>query len=241
MTKRNIGIATFAGIVILVGLLIAYGSNKPTRSAPVVVTSPKERASVGSPPATVANDKGSDSRSLWVRPSAAIAARQYRRQGFAWILRQLGANEALLDRLADGNLPAVLTDLKAQAQKGDPTAINILGEIAYQQCSLGRTADTIASFETSQLLSARSLPPADSQWFDAAVHDDSEFDKQMKAACTQIIDVDQVLSWVENNAKQGDGASLWLLSMTGNNLQVTQQRLRAAAAAGFPEAQFELA
>ena len=38
------------------------------------------------------------------RPSANTASRNDRRSGFAWILRQLGASEELLDRLADGDL-----------------------------------------------------------------------------------------------------------------------------------------
>jgi hypothetical protein len=48
-----------------------------------------------------------------------------RRAGFAQILRQLGASEKLLDRLTDGDVAAVLTELKAQARAGDPPAINM--------------------------------------------------------------------------------------------------------------------
>src|SRR5271154_3087296 len=54
--------------------------------------------------------------SLWVRPTAAMVSRNHRKSGFAWILRQLGATEKQLDRLADGDVAGVITDLKAKAQ-----------------------------------------------------------------------------------------------------------------------------
>jgi len=49
------------------------------------------------------------------------------------------------------------------------------------------------------------------------------------------------MSWVKARADQGDGASLWLLSLSAGNMTEMQQRLRDAAAAGFPQAQFDLA
>ena len=170
-----------------------------------------------------------------------MAARNDRRRGFAWILRQLCASEQLLDRLAAGDIVAVLMELKARAKSGDPTAINVLGEIAYQQCYLGRTDDVLEGYQASQLTSAQALPSMDRESYSTALREDIAFDKQMKAACSQVIDQDQVQSWVEARAAQGDGASLWLLVNLTNHMAERQQRLRDAAAAGFPEAQFELA
>ena len=124
------------------------------------------------------------------------------------ILRQLGASEQLLDRLVAGDAVAVLTELKAQAQRGDPTAINVLGEIADQQCHLGRADEVLDGYQASQLTNAQALPSTDREWFNTALRDDIAFDKQMNVACNQVIDQDQVHSWVAARAAQGDGASL---------------------------------
>src|SRR5258708_33315543 len=48
------------------------------------------------------------------------------------------------------------------------------------------------------------------------------------------------MSLVKTQAEKADGASLWLLYRDANNMTEIQQRLREAAAAGFPQAQFEL-
>lgn len=187
------------------------------------------------------SSKATKVSSLWVRPSAGLAAHNYRRQGFAWILTQLGANERLLNQLVDGNVVAALTEIKARAQAGDPSAINILGEIAHQQCHLGRDATVLDGYEASQIALAKGLPAYDAEWIDAALSEDVAYDKKVKAACNDVVDVDQALQWVESLAKRGDGASLWLLSMSSSNLAESQRLLREAAASGFPEAQFELA
>src|ERR1700674_3745056 len=62
---------------------------------------------------------------VWVRPQAKVAARNLRRANFA-LLRRFGASEKLIDRLTDGDVLAVVTELKQQAQRGDPLAANIL-------------------------------------------------------------------------------------------------------------------
>jgi len=59
------------------------------------------------------------------------------RQGYAWIMRQMGATDELLDRLASGGLASVLRDLKKQAQSGDPAAVNILGSSLTKHAILG--------------------------------------------------------------------------------------------------------
>jgi len=72
------------------------------------------------------------------------------------------------------------------------------------------------------------------------MREDEAFYKSVHAACVQV-DVDEVMSLVKTQAEKGDGASLWLLYRDANNMTEIQQRLREAAAAGFPQAQFELA
>lgn len=175
------------------------------------------------------------------RPAPEIASRNDRRSGLAWILRQLGASEELLDRMTDGDLVASINELKRQAAKGDASAVNILGFIAYQKCYLGRNEEQVSSYEAGQLEQARSLSPNDMQWFTAVIKQDGDFDRQFASACAQLIDQEQVSSWVEALAAQGNAASMWLLSRGAGNLANMQKDLRDAAVAGFPQAQFDLA
>jgi hypothetical protein len=243
VTARDLRIAIGAVAILLIVIGVWVALRQHAR--------PSARASMSSPVKDQAWDSSTAKRAetpskatkvsnLWVRPSAEVAARNFRRQGFAWILRQLGATDAQLDRLADQDLLAVLSELKQKAQGGDPAAINILGELALQNCR-GRDDDTIEAYAASQILEAQAFPPKDAAWFAAAVREDSAFDKRVNATCKQVIDQDEILSWVTARAAQGDGASLWLLSRTADNLTDGQRRLRDAAAASFPEADFELA
>jgi TPR repeat protein len=73
------------------------------------------------------------------------------------------------------------------------------------------------------------------------MRDDEVFYKKVHAACGLRSSEDEVMSWVKARADQGDGASLWLLYLSAGNMTEMQQRLRDAAAAGFPQAQLELA
>jgi len=81
----------------------------------------------------------------------------------------------------------------------------------------------------------------DAAWFGEALRSDVAYDKSVMAVCKELIDPDQVFEWVDAKAKEGNGASQWLMSSAANNMHDIQERLRDAASAGFPEAQFELA
>jgi TPR repeat protein len=146
-----------------------------------------------------------------------------------------------LDRLADGDFAGLVTELKQKAQGGDADSINMLGEIALQNCRLGRDDQTLEEYGATQIAEAQAFPPKDANWFATALREDIAFYKRVNAACKQVIDQDEILSWVTARGTQGDGASLWLLFRAADNLTEMQQRLRDAAAAGFPQAQFELA
>jgi hypothetical protein len=239
MTKRRISIGGLIVLMIAIGVWVAlpkHSASSVTGASEPVAKSKIHEAK--SPPPTPSVRPISVS-SVWVRPSAKVAARQSRRQGFAWILRQLGASETLLDRLADGDVVAVLSELKAQAGAGDPAAVNILGEIAYQNCYLGGSTEVLDDYEASQVADAKALAPADAEWLTDALHRDVAFDKQLTSACAQMIDVNQAFDWVAARAKQGDGASSWLLYRAAGSMTEMQQHIREAAAAGFSEAQFE--
>jgi hypothetical protein len=192
-------------------------------------------------PGAFAAIKADETKSnLWGRPAPEVAAHNSRRSGFAWILRQLGPTEDQLNRLANLDIAGVLSELKQKASAGDAASINILGEIAYQNCRLGRDDATAKGYVDSQIRDVLAFPAIDSSWFSTVMRDDEAFYKKMYDACAHV-DVDEALSWVKARADQGDGASLWLLSLFAGNMTEMQQRLRDAAVAGFPEAQFDLA
>jgi hypothetical protein len=59
------------------------------------------------------------------------------------------SSEEQLNRLADLGFTGVLAELKQKVQAGDAPSINVLGEIAYQNCYLGRDDATVAAFGTA--------------------------------------------------------------------------------------------
>jgi TPR repeat protein len=97
------------------------------------------------------------------------------------------------------------------------------------------------SYISWQSEEARSLSPNDRQWITAVMKQDADFARQFASACAQLIDQEQVSASVEALAAEGNGASAWLLAMGDDNFAARQKHLRAAAAAGFPQAQFDLA
>ena len=241
MTRRQIALAGIILLTIAIGVWVSL----PKHSSPsgsVAASGP-----VGTIPAhevrihpAISPIKTAAATNLWTQPSPDVAARNNRRYGFAWILRQLGATEEQLNRLADLDIAGVIAELKQKAQAGDRASINILGEIAYQNCYLGRDNATVESFVASQIRDVQAVPGIDASWFTAVMREDEAFYKSVHAACVQV-DVDEAMSRVKTQAEKGDGASLWLLYRDANNMTEIQQRLREAAAAGFPQAQFELA
>jgi hypothetical protein len=244
LTKGRLGIGVGLAAIIVAAVFL-YLSQHPPSSPPAPSASKtakgpaQERAVPAAAPTAVA--RAAAVGGLWMRPPAEMAARQFRRQGYAWIMRQLGASEELLDRLANGELASVLRDLKKGAQSGDPAAVNMLGEFAYQACHLGRSEEVLSGFESRQMADARMLPPDDESWFDKALHEDVTHDKAVASVCKQQIDVDEVLAKVAAQSAGGDGASLWIMANAADHMIDRNQRMRDAAASGFPEAQFELA
>jgi TPR repeat protein len=241
VTKRCIGIGGVILLMIAIAIWVALpGHGGPTGSVegrPVTPIPVHASQVPGSFAAIRADETVSN---LWGRPAPEAAARNSRRYGFAWILRQLGATEDQLNRLANLDIAGVLSELKQKASAGDAASINILGEIAYQNCRLGRDDATVKGYVDSQIRNVLAVPAIDSSWFSTVMRDDETFYKKVYVACAHV-DVDEAMSWVKAQAEKGDGASLWLMSMDANNMTEIQQRLREAAAAGFPQAQFDLA
>jgi TPR repeat protein len=179
--------------------------------------------------------------SLWVRRSPKDAALHARRKGLERRYWQAGANPQFFDRMVGGDMVGALNDLKKRALAGDGAAINLYGDFVYWNCFLGRSLDQLDSYAAMQMRESRTLPVADAEWFRAAFMEDIAFDKAVMAACGEAVNVDQAFDLVDERAKQGDGESLRLASMTANMLPEMQRLLRAAATAGSADAQFEIA
>lgn len=241
MTKRRMGLAGIIIVMLGVGVWVALPKHSDSSGSldhgPVTVI-PAHAAQVPGSFAAIKSD--ATTSNLWGRPAPDVAARNSRRSGFAWILRQLGATEDQLNRLANLDIAGVISELKQKASAGDAASVNILGEIAYQNCRLGRDDATVKGYVDSQIRDVLAVPAIDSSWFSTVMRDDEAFYKKVYDACAHV-DVDEAMSWVKARATLGDGASLWLMSMDANNMTEIQQRLREAAAAGFPQAQFDLA
>jgi hypothetical protein len=174
------------------------------------------------------------------RAPAAIAHRREEREAFAWILRQFGASEATLDRLAQGDLNDLMADLKRQASTADATAVNTLGWLAHR-CHLLRPPEVLDHYDAAQKMEAQTLSGSDATWLASLIDDDETRERALAAACASQISQDQTDAMISAQAGRGDAASLWLLSESAGNVYELRALMRQAAAGGFPEAQYELA
>jgi hypothetical protein len=233
MTKRQMGVGAVIMVLIVIGIVVVSRHG----SAPMAPATHIDSDEVAAKPmvsplasASAATSKSPPVGELWTRPSAKVAARNLRRVRFAE-LRRLGASEKLVDRLTDGEVLAVLTELKQQAQRGDPVAANILAYTAH-----------LCVFASPNVLEAQALPVQDAEWLNVAMQEKIAYNKQFFAACHQAIDQKELMGWVTQSADRGDGASLWLLSWLGADNPVTRQsKLLEAVAGDYSEAQFMLA
>ena len=241
MSKR-LGLAGIILLMIGTGVWVAsprhHGSPR-SKASETVATIPAPEARVqpaGAPRKPVTTPDP------WTRPSAKVAARNLRRARFA-LLRGFGANEKLVNRLTDGDILAVIQELKQQAQRGDANAANTLEYMAYSTCGFAGVNGEGSPSQAQQLLDAQTLPVQDTEWIRTAIQEKNSYDKQMVAACQQAIDKKEIEAWVTSSANQGNGASLWLLSRYSSSGSPTfkEQKLMDAADAGYPEAQAFLA
>jgi hypothetical protein len=235
---------SLAGIMLLM-IAVAVWVASPKHSRPSmqpgkpVETMAENRAGV-SPASTPA--KPVVAPDPWTRPPAKVVARHLQRTRLS-LLKKFGASEQLVDRLTDGDVLAVIGELKQQAQRGDPSAANILEYMAYSTCGFSGVNGEGSPSQAQQLLDAQALPLQDDEWIRTALQEKNGHDKQMAAACQQALDKNEIETWVSSSAKQGNGASLWLLSRYGSGRvsDLKEQTLMDAADAGYPEAQAFLA
>jgi hypothetical protein len=159
------------------------------------------------------------------------------------LLRGFGASETMVNRLTDGDIFAVIQELKQQAKRGDAAAANVLEYMAYSTCGFAGANGEGSSSQAQQLLDARTLSVQDAEWIRTAIQEKNTNDKQMVAACQQAIDKKEIEAWVTSAADQGNGASRWLLSRysSSGSSAFKEQKLMDAADAGYAEAQAFLA
>jgi hypothetical protein len=228
--------------MIAIGVSVALrkhsGSPRSEASGPVSnIPAPEAQVQPADPP-----KKPVATPDPWTRPPATVVARNLRRARFA-LLRGFGASETMVNRLTDGDIFAVIQELKQQAKRGDAAAANVLEYMAYSTCGFAGANGEGSPSQAQQLLDARTLSVQDAEWIRTAIQEKNTNDKQMVAACQQAIDKKEIEAWVTSAADQGNGASRWLLSRysSSGSSAFKEQKLMDAADAGYAEAQAFLA
>lgn len=246
MNRQMIAVAGGIAVIVAAGMWIFSWREVPVseRAAERAAAEPvgemaSRRVAAGSGAAAERTNKPLGS--IWSRRPPKDAARHARWKSLEERYGRVGASHQLIDRIVGGDIVGALNDLKHQAIAGDPTAINLYGSFTYWNCFLGRSPEQLDSYAAMQMRESQSLTAADAEWFREAFMEDIAFDKAVVAACREAVDADQAFEMLDERAKQGDGTSLWLSSMTAGNLAGSQQLLRAAAIAGSSDAQFEIA
>jgi hypothetical protein len=181
-------------------------------------------------------------KGLLSRPAPAVAARNIRRCGIGASLAPMGASPGIIERLSNGDITGVFSQLKAQAQAGDASAANQLDYIANFTCGFAGINGSQSDFQRSELLDSNSLPSTDSDWFHAVLKDRNAFNQQLLNVCQQSLDKGEIDTWVTAAAARGDPASHYSLWMFGgtNIGKLSDAHLRAAALGGYPWAQLSL-
>jgi hypothetical protein len=241
MSRRGLGIGAFVMILLIIGIVVvSRHPAAPSLPAPVESGDLPGKPNSAHAAAPAAPTKAA--LGVWVRPQAKVAARNLRRANFA-LLRRFGASEKMIDRLTDGDVLAVVTELKQQAQRGDPLAANILEYVAHPICGFASINGAGSPSQARELLDAQALPAQDAEWLGAAIQEKTTYDSLLAAACQQAMDQKEVEGWVTKSADQGNSASLWLLSRFGGGRSSAfkEQKFMEAVDAGYPEAQALLA
>lgn len=241
MSKR-LGLVGVILLMIAIGIWVAltkHSSSPSSAAGGNGAKMPEPEAQVQPPGAPRKPVATSDP---WTRPPAKVVTRNLRRVRFA-LLRGFGASETMVNRLTDGDIFAVIQELKQQAKRGDAAAANVLEYMAYSTCGFAGANGEGSPSQAQQLLDARTLSVQDAEWIRTAIQEKNTNDKQMVAACQQAIDKKEIEAWVTSAADQGNGASRWLLSRysSSGSSAFKEQKLMDAADAGYAEAQAFLA
>ena len=174
----------------------------------------------------------------WQRPAAAVAQHAHERSGWAWILRQFGADAALLDRLATNDIAGVIATLSPAAARGDPVAVRSLGWLSWR-CAVHRDDATLVDWASSQRQAARALNAADAAWFTEMIDRDLASERALGSACRQLPDGEQLKDSLTRLADAGDGASSYVLILEASTGLEIDRLSRQTAIQGFAQGEFE--
>ena len=236
--SNRLGLAAIILLLIAIGIWAILPKHRSSSQSVDEAPATEIPVHASQVPGAFAAVKSVETPHAWTRPPAKVAARNSRRANFS-LLREFGASEKLIDRLANGDALAVIKELKQQAQGGDPSAANILGYMVYRTCALAGVNGEGSPSQVRQLVDAQALSGEDSEWIRAAIQERNLYNTQLLAACQQTVDKKEIEAWVTSSADKGSSASLWLLSHFGSNLSSAfkQQKLQEAVDGGYPEAQ----
>jgi hypothetical protein len=240
---------TIAGLIVLILILVEIMVTSGHRSGPAAIV-PVEFNAAQAKPIAAGLDAAASTASiqlppldeLWMRPSAKVAARNVRRCSLGSTLRSLGASDANVERLTEGDIQAVVSELKQRAKADDGSASNQLLYMSRMTCGFAAINGAGSASEASQLLDAQALPTADGDWVRAAIQEKDEFNQHMTAVCQQDLNKDDANAWETAAAAQGDAVSHYLLAVFGSNhgRQYRDVQLLAAVNGGYSWAQYYL-
>lgn len=171
------------------------------------------------------------------RPQPPVLHRNLQRAGFQWIFRRLGATDAQLNWIADGQFSELLGDLRPGVESGDARETAIFGWLA-ERCRLLGGPEQQTSWRE---LNSQQLGAADQADYREVVALQDQWEQSFREVCESQIDQDDADRHLEEMATKQDGASLWLLSRRSNNYAGSVRLMSEAASTGFAQAQYEFA
>jgi hypothetical protein len=174
------------------------------------------------------------------RPQASVLHRNLERAGFQWIFRRLGATDAQLNWIADGQFSELIRDLRAGVESGDAKATAVFGWLA-ERCRLLRSAEQQTSWRQLNSQNLQQLAAADLADYREVARRQDQWERSFREACESQIDQDYADRHLEEMATRQDGASLWLLSRRNSNYAAGLRLMLEAASTGFAQAQYEFA
>jgi hypothetical protein len=240
--RRKILVGTVIVILMVIGFVVAL-RDRPAPSPPAIESGAtrEDPKTPVAPPVAPAASKAPQVDGVWTRPPAKVAARNVRRSFLVVTLRPLGASDKLITRLVDGDILAVVTELKQQAQRGDASASNLLDYMVHFNCPFAESSTEASEYNKAQLLDAGALPAGDAEWLRIAMREKLVYNKQWSAVCHQSLDRAEADKGVEAAAAQGDAASHYLRFIFGQGSADRDAQLIDAVAGGYPWAKYTLA
>jgi hypothetical protein len=186
------------GLVLLafacgLGLVLWHTNNRHPRAKGLSTGTEVTRAQLPRRAATPA-DGSAEPKSpsaLPLRPQAAVLHRNLERAGFQWIFRRLGATDAQLNWIADGQFSELIGDLRSSVESGDAKATAVLGWLA-ERCRLLRGAEQQTSWRQFNSARLQPLTAADLADYRDVVTRQDQWEQSFREACASQIDQDYV-------------------------------------------------